>query len=1061
VIRFQTPLSLRFAIICALTGAASAQTSTTPEIEISTAPHRKYALTNANIYLTPERLEKDATLVIDQGRVQAILRSSQAPPADAYEIDVRGKTIRAAFIELASTVATDTSKPCSVSSNMGFKPPQAPGESPAAVSGHWNALVCPQRSSAEGLKLEEEKFKAMRKLGFGYVLTQPKNGVWRGSSALVSLRSNASANQNLVQANVAQAAALDTVQDFSGSYPSSAMGAFALLRQSIIDTRWYSDQMQRWQAKPNLARPEQNTALEALRPVASGNQAVMFFARDELDVMRAQRLASEFDLNLITVGVGEEFRLGEADLKGRKLVLPINFPAAPQVEDPELALDIPLADLELWRDAPFNPQLMLKRGAEIAISTNGLEKVDEQFLPNLRKAIRYGLNDTQALRALSQNPAQFIEQKQLGHLEIGAIASFSVADGDWLTNKQSQIYEMWIDGSREVFVSIDQAPLAGDWELTEGGANKQRFSFKDDSTVEFFEEKSANAEQKAQKKSEEPQAVLALKREGDRVLMQFNPIAAKVINGSAGQILSVDMGLNRTGDLLSGRWLDNTGLARTIVLKRINQGEQEKPEPEKTIPSQPNTQFPAGEYARNGLPAQNTVIVRNVTAWVTGKDEPEVGVDVLIQNGKIAAVGPTLKVPNNSVEIDGAGKHLSPGLIDAHSHVAAGGNVNEASHAITSEVRVSDQTDPTDINIYRELAGGTTTSQILHGSANPIGGQSNIIKHRWGARADELIYQNVTPMIKFALGENPKQSNWGDNFRTRYPQSRMGVEAIIRAQFLQAKAYGEARAKDASVRRDLRLEPLLEILQGKRMVHIHSYRADEILMFTRLSAEFGFKVGAFQHVLEGYKVAPEIAEIGAGASTFADWWAFKLEVQDAIPQNAALMLGQGVNVSLNSDSPDLGRRLNTEAAKAVRFGNLSETAALKLVTLNPAKQMRIDQDVGSIEVGKSADLVLWSHKPLSTRARALKVWIDGREYFDLGADQVEQERIAKARAALIELAMPERVKAMAKKSDAPKASMSALLPNTWNSRKHWPSAWMNARGLYHNGEATHFCTDGE
>jgi imidazolonepropionase-like amidohydrolase len=308
------------------------------------------------------------------------------------------------------------------------------------------------------------------------------------------------------------------------------------------------------------------------------------------------------------------------------------------------------------------------------------------------------------------------------------------------------------------------------------------------------------------------------------------------------------------------------------------------------------------------------------------------------------------------------------------------------------------------------------------------------------------------------LRSSNSQSNWGDNFRTRYPQTRMGVEALIRAQFTQAKTYGAALKADPTTRRDLRLEALWEVLQGKRMVHVHSYRADEILMFARLSQEFGFKIGAYQHVLEGYKVAKEINEVGAGASTFADWWAFKLEVIDAIPNNAAIMQRQGVLVSLNSDSPDLGRRLNTEAAKAVRYGNLSATEALKLVTLNPAKQLRIDAEVGSIEVGKSADLVLWNHAPLSTMARPERVWIDGRLYFERSADQVEQARVNTVRAELIQAALKERVKALADKSDAPPSKLATL---PWRSRQHWPSAWIANRGLYHNGEATHFCTDGE
>ncbi len=363
---------------------------------------------------------------------------------------------------------------------------------------------------------------------------------------------------------------------------------------------------------------------------------------------------------------------------------------------------------------------------------------------------------------------------------------------------------------------------------------------------------------------------------------------------------------------------------------------------------------------------------------------------VLIRDGKIAAVGANVTVPADAEVVDVTGKHITPGIIDAHSHIANDA-INEGGTTVSSMVGMADVLDPTDISIYRDLAGGLTTANILHGSANPIGGKNAVIKLRWGAKkAEELVFEGAMPGIKFALGENPKDLRQGQiTGPRRYPITRQGVEFVIRDAFTRAKAYQKSwkdyeKAKTASAdaippRRDLQLEPLVEILEGKRLVHAHSYRADEILMMLRLAEEMGFKIATLQHVLEGYKVAKEIAAHGAGASTFADWWGYKIEADDAIPHNAAIMVRKGVLVSINSDSAEHARRLNTEAAKAMRWGGLSEDEALALVTINPAKQLRIDSRVGSLDVGKDADITVWTHHPLSSYTTADRVYIDGRQ----------------------------------------------------------------------------------
>jgi imidazolonepropionase-like amidohydrolase len=395
-----------------------------------------------------------------------------------------------------------------------------------------------------------------------------------------------------------------------------------------------------------------------------------------------------------------------------------------------------------------------------------------------------------------------------------------------------------------------------------------------------------------------------------------------------------------------------------------------------------------------------TIAIRGGTIITVGPQGTIANGTVLIRDGRIAAVGADVAVPAGARVIDAAGRYVIPGIIDAHSHTAIEGGVNECTDVVTAEVRITDVLDQHDINIYRQLAGGVTSANVLHGSCNPIGGQNAVIKMRWGRTARELVFEGAPPGVKFALGENPKRSNFRVPGTTRYPATRMGVEVVLRDAFRRAQDYkrewddydrklGAAGAKGErplAPRKDLELDELRDILDGKVYVHAHCYRADEILMLIHLADEFGFKVRTFQHVLEGYKVASEIARHGAGASTFADFWGYKMEAFDAIPYNAAIMAAHGVNVSLNSDDDERARRLYWEAAKAVKYGGVSETEALKMVTLNPAWQLGIDKRVGSIEVGKDADIAIFSAHPFDAATRVEMTLVDGIVYFDRARD---------------------------------------------------------------------------
>ena len=382
--------------------------------------------------------------------------------------------------------------------------------------------------------------------------------------------------------------------------------------------------------------------------------------------------------------------------------------------------------------------------------------------------------------------------------------------------------------------------------------------------------------------------------------------------------------------------------------------------------------------------------------------------DLLVVGGKIVDVGNVRGAfqASQTISIDGTGLHVTPGIIDCHSHSMILDDVNEGTLPSSAMVRIGDVVNSETPNIYEQLAGGVTVVNLLHGSANPIGGQNCVIKLRDGEPPESLKFAGAPPGIKFALGENVKQSNWGDKYVTRFPQTRMGVRTFIANRFIAAQQYLKAWADfkkrgGLPPRRDLELEALGEIIQGKRLIHCHSYRQDEMLMLMRLMEEFGVKLGTLQHGLEGYKIADEIAKHGAGVSTFADWWAYKFEVYDAIPYNGSLMHERGVTVSFNSDSGDLARRLYLEAAKAVKYGNTPEAEALKFVTLNPAQQLHIDRHVGSLEPGKDADFAIWSKAPLDSRTVCLQTWIDGKKYFDITLTPGRTEALTKEHADLL------------------------------------------------------------
>ncbi|MFQ5632509.1 MAG: amidohydrolase family protein, partial [bacterium] len=628
--------------------------------------------------------------------------------------------------------------------------------------------------------------------------------------------------------------------------------------------------------------------------------------------------------------------------------------------------------------------------------------------------VKRGLDADKALAALTTTPAAWLGMSNtLGSLESGKVANLIVTDGD-LFEEDTKILDTYISGKHYEVTSVPDIDVRGTYTLT----------LTTDARADTGAIMIAGTAAK-------PSANLRV---------NGKKIKAKSITVTGGQVMvsfpgdSLGMqGVVRISGLaenqsMSGRgvWGDGSAFSWNAEFSKPFEEKKKKDKKKKIQMASFPVVFPEGAFGRKAPPTQpEVVLVKNATIWTSGPEGNLENSDLLVRKGKIAKIGENLDAPNGAVVIDAKDKHVSAGLIDPHSHIAAAA-INEGTHAITSEVRIGDVVDSDNIHIYRQLAGGLTMANILHGSANPIGGQIQAIKLRWGAAPEELKYEKAFPGIKFALGENVKRSRSSNN--TRYPNTRMGVEQFIRDQFQAAKDYrAEWKIYDSGKkknmvppRRNLRLETLVEIMDDKRQIHCHSYRQDEILALIRVADEMGFKVDVFTHILEGYKVADDMKKHGAMASTFSDWWAYKFEVYDAIPFNGALMNEVGLVVSYNSDSAELARRMNTEASKAVKYGGVEEAEALKFVTLNPAKQMRIDRHVGSLEVGKDADFVIWSGSPLSTLSRCEQTWVDGRKYFDLEEDKKLQEEVARQRAVLVQKILNKKKERPAGKRPGPR-----------------------------------------
>ncbi|MGK0412467.1 MAG: imidazolonepropionase-like amidohydrolase, partial [Polaribacter sp.] len=614
----------------------------------------------------------------------------------------------------------------------------------------------------------------------------------------------------------------------------------------------------------------------------------------------------------------------------------------------------------------------------------------KSFHKNLQKAIKYGFDKEKALAALTTIPASIIGNSSLGNLKTGSYANFIITSGDIFDGKTT-LFENWVQGSKNVINDIDVKDISGTYMLSVNNKNydlvisgegaKQKATVKKDST-----------KIKSTFSFKDDWIAINLNEDGNYTRMTGKIInAANVMQGTA-----YDSEANET------YWSASKKVAKEDAKKDAKNGKKEKGEAVLTVlpVSYPNIGF--GNFSQ---PKSETILIKNVTVWTSEDAGILENIDVLLKDGKIAEIGKNLKA-RNAVEVDGTGKHLTAGIVDEHSHIATSA-VNEGGQNSSAEVTIEDVVDPTDINIYRNISGGTTSAQILHGSANPIGGRSAILKLKWGENAEGMIYNNSPKFIKFALGENVKQSRYSNG--VRFPQTRMGVEQMFIDYFTRAKEYEAKKKSGKPYRKDTEMETLVEILNGERYISCHSYVQSEINMLMKVADKMGFKVNTFTHILEGYKVADKMAEHGVGGSTFSDWWGYKYEVNDAIPFNAAIMHNAGVTVAINSDDREMSRRLNQEAAKTMKYGGMTELEAWKTVTLNPAKLLHIDDKVGSIKVGKDADVVLWSDYPMSIYAKVEKTIIDGKVFFDRNEDAKKREAIKQEKSTLINMMLKEKL----------------------------------------------------
>jgi len=956
-----------FILFTLLIAILTAQTG--PVEGIRSFPPRNFAFIHGHIHTSPDKMIEDATVIFKDGIIVKAGARIKVP-ANTTVIDLKGKHVYAGFIDGFLSVDHEINA--------------------SGSRENWNEMVQSGELALDHYSVDHKRSEKLLSQGFTTAQAVLNKGIFAGQTSVIQLDQSGS----VLDASVAQAMAFRSFGRASAAYPGALLGSIALMRQTLLDASWYAEAQDKVGKFPNLNEAIAfDRHLDALSKALNQNIPFLFSVGDNIYALRAAKIAKEFNLKLHLAGSGYEYK----DLKDLKKInafiyVPLNFPGKPEVTDPFGALEYSTAQLKHWDIAPDNAKRMDKAGLSFGFTANGLKDV-AQFKTNINRSVERGLSPISALAGLTTNPAKALGlDEKIGKIEEGFVASFVITDGEYFESG-SRVAEVWVAGAKEWSDTDHPVQVQGEYALT-------------------FDNRTAALELSLEGTSFSGNITLdTTKISLDNVTLDDERLSwSAKLNPEAG---TTRFRAHFADNALSGTAAGPFGEIITWSGTRMKEKVVEEKEIHLEAPSDLDVVYPDGAFGFNSKPNQpKTILINDATIWTSGPEGILEDWDILIEKGKITRISRDLSISvRPDVVIDGRGKHVTPGMFDAHSHMAAS-SINEGSQSITSEVRIQDVLNSSDMTIYRQLAGGTTMSNILHGSANTIGGQNAVIKLRWGGNSDDLIYKNAPQGIKFALGENVKQSNWGDDMTTRYPQTRMGVEQILRDAFTRAQDYRKNHAdynKNSKWKKtlvapriDLELEALVEIMEDKRFIHCHSYRQDEILMLMRVAEDFGFRIKTFQHILEGYKVADTMADHGVGGSTFSDWWAYKFEVYDAIPYNGTLMADVGVVVSFNSDDDELGRRLNLEAAKGVKYGGMSEIEALKTVTLNPAIQMGVDKWTGSLEIGKDADFVVWNGSPLSSYTVCEQTWVDGRQYFSLEKDAVLRKENADVRNELIQ-----------------------------------------------------------
>lgn len=992
---------------------------TFPENGVADPRHGHYAFVNATIVKDVTTTLTGATLVIKDGKIVAVGNNIKVP-AGAVEVDCKGKFIYPSFIDIYADYGTSLPQRPGGPGGQGgggFGGGQAPQlESNAKGPYGWNQAIKSDADAYRVFAVDDAKAKPLRDAGFGSVLSHVRDGIARGTGAFVTL---ADTKENLVIIKERASAHYSFNKGTSTqSYPGSMMGSIALLRQSYLDALWYKN-------KP--AAEGLNLTLKAWNETQDLPQ--IFESGDKWNDLRADRIGDEFGVQyILKAGQNEYQRIKEMKSTNASFILPLNYPQAQDVEDPNDARFVSLSDMKHWELAPASPAAFEKAGISFCLTTSDLRS-PSHFWTNLRKAMEYGLTEAKAMEALTKTPATLLGvYDKVGSLEAGKIANLLITNGPIFSEKTT-ILQNWVQGIK-YSIKEDPANIAGTWKLavnTPSGTENYTLDVKTASSATLYGKDTLNSR---------------FTHDGKQVKINFAPMMRRQRpqggegegprpggfgggRGAGGATQELPQTATRLSGLSgttewTGTGTDSLGNSLTWTATFVKAAEV-KPDTtkKKDPPSVGKVTYPFLPFGwdEGQQPKQETILIKNATIWTNEKDGVLQNSDILLKGGKIAAIGKNLSDPAARV-IDATGKHVSPGVIDEHSHIAAA-SINEGAQSVTSEVRIADNLNPDDINIYRQLSGGVTSSHILHGSANVIGGQTQLIKLRWGANDDDLKFKTWDGQIKFALGENVKRSNFNiQGGNNRYPDTRMGVEQVLVDAFTRAKDYQKAwkdynAAKDkltkekkpttslVAPRRDLELDALVEILEKKRFITCHSYVQSEINSAMEVATRMGYTVNTFTHILEGYKVADKMKAHGSNASTFSDWWAYKMEVQDAIPYNAAIMHNVGLNVAINSDDAEMARRLNQEAGKIVKYGGVSEEDALKMVTLNPAKMLHVDDRIGSLKVGKDADIVVWTDNPISIYAKSLYTIVDGTIYFDRQKDEQMQKQIDAERLRLV------------------------------------------------------------